>query len=575
MTAARHCESGGDGAGPVDVWVTENDVFNNSGFSVFGLASSAAAATPAWTLRFPDCDSSDGGYTVAASDRGDRIVVQYTSTRGATVVGVNGQTGEVQWLFVTSNPLSGTDTEAHISASGAWVLFVDAYAPDTRNNATVLVGATGEVRDSSSIPLPYYSPTSAISDSGDYVAVADELAVNVYAWSASRGAYELAYVLAPPPGVPVSALGELVMSTGPDESETISVLYTSEAPHAVVVAMWSLVDATLQTSWSRAGADSFGGMSADGAYVAVALTDGAVLLKRGSNAEVFSFRADLMIAVSVVVVRAPGGASDTVFLAAAGGNNDAGGTGNTGDAYAYEVDVPDDVVASGHAGVVDAAAAAAAPCEGEFNGQQPLEAVCFATLLNSSTTKGLSARAYAPAASARTTLVSYNVSALFPASTFDDALTLAGFGVIEYLLGGFNKPHESLLDARTVPFLLLPPGSAGGWVGRMALAPSKFPVRGKAPAPLNNVTLVALSAQPLTLAALRERSTGEGPPTGAQLAALCARAVGAVAAGALPGFAVDGASPFAAGVFALYYGRDAPSGGPYDAECWVGIVRSE
>jgi hypothetical protein len=107
----------------------------------------------------------------------------------------------------------------------------------------------------------------------------------------------------------------------------------------------------------------------------------------------------------------------------------------------------------------------------------------------------------------------------------------------------------------------------------MALAPSKFPARAAAPAPLNNVTLVALSAQPLTLAVLGERTTGEEPPTGAQLAALCARTVSAVAAGALPGFAVDDSSPFAAGVFALYYGRDAPSGGPYDAECWVGIVK--
>jgi hypothetical protein len=157
---------------------------------------------------------------------------------------------------------------------------------------------------------------------------------------------DLAYVLAPPPGVAVSTLSELVMSTGPDASESISALYTSEAPAAVVVGMWSLVDATLQTSWSRAGADSFGGMSADGAYVAVALTDGAVLLKRGSNEEVFSFTSDLIVDVSVNVVRAPGGASDTVFLAAAGGNNDAGGTGTTGDAFAYEVDVPDTVTSA-------------------------------------------------------------------------------------------------------------------------------------------------------------------------------------------------------------------------------------
>jgi hypothetical protein len=584
VAAARHCESGGSGAGPVDVWVTESDVFNNAGISVFGLSSAATAATPVWTRRFPNINPSDGGFTVVASDRGDRVVVQYllqlTPTHGVAVaVGVNGQTGAVLWTYNTTNPQSSYYVRASISANGAWVLFVDGQSPDSPNNATVLVGATGEVRDSS-IPLPYYFPASAISDSGDYVAVIDEIAVNVYAWGASRGAYELAYVLAPPPGVAVDEVVDLVMSTGPDSNESLAVMYASEpsnddAPFSIVVGIWGLVDAALQTSWSRAGARTDGGMSADGAYVAVALEDGAVLLKRGSNEEVFSFTSDLIVDVSVNVVRAPGGASDTVYLAAAGGNNDAGGKGNTGDAYGYQIDVPDASAASAAAagGVVVGAAAGAAPCEGTFNGQQPLEAVCFATLLNSSKTKGLSARAYAPAAAARTTLVSYNVSALFPASTFDDALTLAGFGVIEYLLGGFNKPHENLVDARTVPFLLLPPGDAGGWVGRMALAPSKFPARAAAPAPLNNVTLVALSAQPLTLAVLGERTTGEEPPTGAQLAALCARTVSAVAAGALPGFAVDDSSPFAAGVFALYYGRDAPSGGPYDAECWVGIVK--
>ena len=71
---------------------------------------------------------------------------------------------------------------------------------------------------------------------------------------------------------------------------------------------------------------------------------------------------------------------------------------------------------------------------------------------------------------------------------------------------------------------------------------------------------------------LRESATGEQPPTGAQLAALCARTVSAVAVGALPGYGVDAASPFATGAYALYYGRDAPSGGPYTAECWVGVA---
>ena len=349
VATARHCESGGKGAGSVDVFVTENDDYHPEfGLSVFGLSSATKAAVPVWTQRFHDTRPGDGGYSVVASDRGDRIVVQYVSVAGdATAFGVNGQTGAIEWQYNTTNPQSSYYVRATISANGAWVLCVDGAGPGSHNNATVLVGATGEVRDSS-IPLPYYFPASAISDSGNYVAVIDKIAVNVYKWSYILGAYELAYVLAPPPGRRVNEVIDLVMSTGPDNVESIAAMYSNDEPFSIVVGIWSLAEATLQTSWSRVGARTDGGMSADGAYVAVALEDGAVLLKRGSNDEVFSFSADLMFDVSINVVRAPGGASDTVYLAAAGGNNDAGGKGNTGDAYGYEIDVPDaDASASG------------------------------------------------------------------------------------------------------------------------------------------------------------------------------------------------------------------------------------
>ena len=561
-TAARRCESGGKGAGPVDVFVTESDLFNDTGFSVFGLSSGAQAAAPVWTFRCPGCSSTDGGFTVKAADDGGRVIVQYTGAGGAAVAGVNGQTGAVEWTFNTKNPLSGTDTSAEISANGAWVLFVDAFAPDTLNNATVLVGATGQVRDSS-IPLPYYSPASAISDSGNYVVVVDEIAVNVYKWTSKRAAYKLAYVLPPPAGVAVTQVVDVVTSTGPDQAEMLVALYSRYRPDAVVVGMWNLTDGQLLSSWS-ANTSTFGGLSADGEYVAAGLEDGAVLLRRGASESVFQFSADVMFSVSINVVRSPGGGGgDTVFLAAAGGNNDAGGKGNTGDAYAYQIDVP------AAAPPAPTAMAAPVPCTGEFNGGQPLEEVCFTTLLNSSNTKGLSVRTYAAAAEGAVGLVSYNVSALFPAATFDDALTLGGFGVIEYFLGGFNKLKKNVLDARTVPFLLLPPGGAGGWAGRMALAPSRYPAGKAAPAPLDNVTLVALYTQPLVLAVQRESAAT--PLTGDQFAALCARAVSAVAAGALPGYRINPASPFAAGVYALYYGRDAPSGGPFVAECWLGV----
>jgi hypothetical protein len=558
VTTARHCESAGKGAGAVDVFVTENDVFNDASFTVFGLSSVSTSAEPIWTLHFANCDSQDGGFTVKSSDTGARIVVQCTRSRTATIFGVNAQTGVVDWQYNTTNPVSGTDTSAEISANGKFVLFSDAYSPDSGNNATILFGDTGLVRDSS-IPLPYYSTFSAISDSGNYVAIADEIAVNVYKWSAKKNTYELSYVLPPPQGILVDQLLDITMSTGSDKQEMIVALYSGDTPSLVAVGIWSLIDATLQSSWSRLGT-SGNDLSADGEYVVAALEDGAVLLKRGINNEIFNFTSDVMFSSSVNVVRSSSGTSDTVFFAACGGSNGAGG-GNTGDAYAYEVDVPDNLFTSKNE-----------KCLGEFNGQ-PLEEVCFTTLLNSTTTDGLSVREYSSSLAASTKLVSFNVTSLYPDATYDAALTFATFGVIEYFLGGFNKQKKNLLDARTVPFLLLPP-TAGGFVGRMALAPSKFPsAMSKVPEPLDNVTIVSLDTQPLLLAVQRHVSKTAGP-TGSQFAANCEQAVLAITAGALPGYSIDSTSPFAEGVYAFYYGRDAPSGGPFVSECWLGIVKS-
>ena len=558
-TAARF-----PGVGAIDVYIKEDDVFNDASFSVFGLSSASDSADPVWTLKFPNCNSQDGGITVKASDTGVRIVVQCTSSTGATIFGVNGQSGKIDWQYNTTNQLSGTDTSAQISSNGKYVLFSDAYSPDSGNNATVLFGETGQVRDSS-IPLPYYSTTSAISDSGNYVAVADEIAVNVYKWNTKKNMYELSYVLPPPIGLAVDQLQEIVMSTGSDKDEMIVALYNAVKPSIVAVGIWSLIDATLQSSWSRTG--TFGNdLSAYGKYVVVALYDGAVLLKRGVNDEIFNFTADFMFSSSVNVVRSSSGTSDTVFLAVAGGNNGAGG-GNTGDAFAYEIDVPDDLSTLSTL----SSNVASTPCFGEFNGQ-PLEEVCFTTLLNSSTTAGLSVREYTRSLSASTKLVSFNVSSLYPDATYDAALTFATFGVIEYFLGGFNKQKKNLLDARTVPFLLLPP-TANGYVGRMALAPSKFPSSmSKVPEPLDNVTIVPLDTQPLLLAVQRHVSTTLGP-SGSQFAANCEKAVIAIAGGALPGYSIDSTSSFAKGVYAFYYGRDAPQEGPFVTECWLGIVK--
>jgi hypothetical protein len=67
-------------------------------------------------------------------------------------------------------------------------------------------------------------------------------------------------------------------------------------------------------------------------------------------------------------------------------------------------------------------------------------------------------------------------------------------------------------------------------------------------------------------------ATSSAAPTGAQLEALCAGATTAIGAGALPSFTVDKKSPFASGVYALFYGRDAPQGSTFVAECWIGVT---
>jgi hypothetical protein len=73
---------------------------------------------------------------------------------------------------------------------------------------------------------------------------------------------------------------------------------------------------------------------------------------------------------------------------------------------------------------------------------------------------------------------------------------------------------------------------------------------------------------------LRSEIKGSTAPSGAQLAAICSRAESEIGAGSLPGYKVDAASPYAKGVYALYYGRDAPDGVTFVAECWLGVSAS-
>ncbi len=209
--------------------------------------------------------------------------------------------------------------------------------------------------------------------------------------------------------------------------------------------------------------------------------------------------------------------------------------------------------------------ALAARCLGRLNHTFPFEEVCYDTVLNG--TGGFTLRSYSGADAAASLVTSTASSSI---TTYQEALEMTTFYVIEYFVGGGNVKNESLLFARTVPLVLRPPtASHDFWAGHMAVAPSRFPST-KPPAAAGGGQ--PLSLQPLgdvTLAVLRD--TLNESPQPSDFDALCKRLEAAIKKQA-PSWTVDAASPYSPSharfdSFEFYEG-------PFDIECWMGVQKA-
>ena len=154
-------------------------------------------------------------------------------------------------------------------------------------------------------------------------------------------------------------------------------------------------------------------------------------------------------------------------------------------------------------------------------------------------------------------------------TVYQEAETIGTYDVLAYFMGYYNAKNESLLASRTVPLVVRPPTPQhDDWVVRMALAPSQWPAaRARVPPkPGNNLTLAPLGSGLVAV----QYKLFELSPQPEDLAALC-KALGANLA-ALGGWAVDAASP-ATFSYAFYSGWKYYNG-PWDVECWAGVVRA-
>ena len=153
---ARHIESAA--AGAVD---TFGAVVTSAGATVYGF-SSAAGATPAWTLALPGCNTDGGGGTyigLEASDAGDIVAFFCPHTVGgattARVYGINGQTGTA-WNYDLGAGVKAGQGQVQVSGNGQWILFVNEGGVPTPNSATafVLDAKTGLPRAQNNISIP-------------------------------------------------------------------------------------------------------------------------------------------------------------------------------------------------------------------------------------------------------------------------------------------------------------------------------------------------------------------------------------------------------------------------------------
>jgi hypothetical protein len=213
---------------------------------------------------------------------------------------------------------------------------------------------------------------------------------------------------------------------------------------------------------------------------------------------------------------------------------------------------------------------AAAPCYGKLNYTFPFEEVCYQTIFNG--TNGLSLREYS-GASLEATLVTYNASASI--TTYQEALTLTTFYIIEYLIGGGNVQNKSLLEARTVPLVLRPPTTDNNdWLAFMALAPSKFPPKSHPPSPVPSYGVVLKpfgnkGSTPVTLAVQRADLTQDPQPS--DFDDLCKKIESGIKS-QLPTWKIDAASPYTYS-HARYY-TEIFFGSYWTCECVAEVVKA-
>lgn len=215
------------------------------------------------------------------------------------------------------------------------------------------------------------------------------------------------------------------------------------------------------------------------------------------------------------------------------------------------------------------AACSGAPCFGRLNATFQFEEVCYKVLQNG--TNSLQLREFAADAGAAATLVTYNASDAI--TTYQEALELTSYYVIEYFIGNTNAKNVSLLSSRTVPFALRPPSAANpSWLAFMALAPSKWPASKVPPKPTYGVELTPLGGEkeePVLLAVQHASSNFSPQPT--DFDALCAK-VKAEVAKQFPGYKIDEESLYSP-THARFYGYEF-IGSPYEYECWYGVTKA-
>ena len=209
------------------------------------------------------------------------------------------------------------------------------------------------------------------------------------------------------------------------------------------------------------------------------------------------------------------------------------------------------------------------PCFGKLNYTFPLEEVCYTTIFNG--TNGFSLREYSGNALG-STLVTYNASDSI--TTYQEALMLTTFYVIEYFTGGGNALNKSLINDRTVPLLLRPPTNQNNeWLATMALSPSKYPSKSHPPLPIPGPSGVILKkvsdgSAPIQIAVQRADLSQDPQPS--DFDTLCSKLQASVKV-QLPNWKIDETSEYTYS-HARYY-TEIFFGSYWTCECWARVSK--